>query len=131
MTDLPSPAVLAVLDALEDSDARSLAWGLTDESWTMEGLFAFVAEHLAEGDPRACIDELIRANLLVQVPREWPSRYRTRMAESVRLFSRLRQLFPDRPWQSGSRLVSDPVSASAADLPRSQAHARPGCRQTG
>ena len=29
------------------------------------------------------------------------------MAEAVRLFTRLRQLFPGQPWQSGSRLVSD------------------------
>lgn len=107
MTDVPSAAVLAVLDALEEADARNLAWGLTDESWTRDSLIAFVAEHLAEGDPRACVEELMAANFLVQLPREWPSRYRTRMAESVLLFSRLRQLFPGRPWQSGSHLVSD------------------------
>ena len=107
MTDLPSTAVLAALDLLEESDARNLAWGLTDESWTKEGLIAFLAEHWQSGDPRACVEELIAANLLVQLPREWPSRYRTRMAESVRLFSRLRQLFPGQPWQSGSHLVSD------------------------
>jgi hypothetical protein len=107
MTAVPSGAVLATLDALEESDARNLAWGLTDESWTNEDLIAFLAEHFADGHPRACIEELIAANLLVQLPREWPSRYRTRMAESVRLFSRLRQLFPGQPWQSGSRLVSD------------------------
>ena len=107
MTAVPSAAVLAALDALEESDARNLAWGLTDESWTRDGLIAFLAEHLADGDPRACIEELIAADLLVQLPREWPSQYRTRMAESVRLFSRLRQLFPGQPWQSGSHLVSD------------------------
>jgi hypothetical protein len=107
MTAVPSTAVLAALDALEESDARNLAWGLTDESWTKDGLIAFLAEHLTEGDPRACFDELTAANLLVQLPREWPSRYRTRMAETVRLFSRLRQLFPSQAWQSGSHLVSD------------------------
>jgi DEAD/DEAH box helicase/Helicase conserved C-terminal domain len=107
MTIMPSGAVLAVLDVLEESDARNLAWGLTDESWTRDGLIAFLAEHLPEGDPGACIEELVAANLLIQLPREWPLRYRTRMAESVRLFSHLRQLFPGRPWQSGSRLVSD------------------------
>ena len=30
MTAVPSEAVLAALDALEESDARNLAWGLTD-----------------------------------------------------------------------------------------------------
>jgi ATP-dependent helicase Lhr and Lhr-like helicase len=33
--------------------------------------------------------------------------YRTRMAESVRLFARLRQLFPDRNWQISPTLVAD------------------------
>jgi DEAD/DEAH box helicase/Helicase conserved C-terminal domain len=103
----PSAAVLAALDALEESDAKNLAWGLTDESWTRDGILAFLADHLPDGDPRACLDELIAANLVVQLPREWPSRYRTRMAEAVRLFFRLRQLFPGRPWQTGSHLVSD------------------------
>src|SRR5262249_25375812 len=107
MTAVPSAAVLAALDAMGGSDARNLAWGLTAESWTRDDLLAFLAEHWAEGDPRACLEELIAANLLVQLPREWPSRYRTRMAESVRLFFRLRQLFPGQPWQSGSHLVSD------------------------
>src|SRR5580692_5061552 len=105
MTDAPSGAVLAALDALEESDARNLAWGLTDESWTKDGLIAYLGEHWADGDPRACVEELFATNLLVQLPREWPSRYRTRMAESVRLFSRLRQLFFGQPWQSGSHLV--------------------------
>ena len=48
MTDVPSGAVLAVLDALEESDARNLAWGLPDESWTKDGLIAFLAKHWAE-----------------------------------------------------------------------------------
>ena len=107
MTVVPSAAVLAALDALEESDARNLAWGLTDESWTKDGLIAYLGEHWSDGDPRACVEELFATNLLVQLPREWPSRYRTRMAESVRLFSRLRQLFFGQPWQSGSHLVSD------------------------
>ena len=34
--------LLAALDALEESDARNLAWGLTDESWTRDGLAEFL-----------------------------------------------------------------------------------------
>lgn len=100
-------ALLAILDALEESEAQNLAWGLTDESWTRESLSRFLQEHAEASDPDACIDELLAANLLVQLPREWPTRYRTRMSESVRLFTRLRQLFPGQSWQSGSHLVSD------------------------
>ncbi|MER5325498.1 protein DpdJ [Streptosporangium roseum] len=99
--------LLAALDALEEADARSIAWGLIDESWTRDSLIEFLREHWDGPDPQACVDELLAENLLVQLPREWPARYRTRMSESVRLFARLRQFFPGQPWQSGSRLVSD------------------------
>ena len=107
---MSSPArdeLLAVLDALEEADASNLAWGLTDESWTRDGLAEFIGRHTGAADPEACIDELLAGNLLVQLPREWPTRYRTRMSEAVRLFTRLRQMFPGQPWQSGARLVSD------------------------
>ena len=107
MTGPTREQVLAALDALEESDARNLAWGLTDESWTREGLAQFLEQHWDGADLQACIDELLTGNLLVQLPREWPARYRTRMSEAVRLFTRLRQLFPGQPWQSGARLVSD------------------------
>jgi hypothetical protein len=107
VTAIPRAALLSALDAVEESDARNLAWGLTDESWTRDGLADFLSEHWDGDDPQACIDALVTQNLLVQLPKEWPSRYRTRMSESVRLFSRLRQLFPGQPWQSGSHLVSD------------------------
>ncbi|MFI6603536.1 protein DpdJ [Nonomuraea sp. NPDC050536] len=100
-------ALLAVLDALEEADARNIAWGLIDESWTRDSLIEFLHEHCDSPDPQACVDELLAENLLVQLPREWPARYRTRMSESVRLFARLRQLLPGKPWQSSSRLVSD------------------------
>ncbi|MFD1547345.1 protein DpdJ [Nonomuraea guangzhouensis] len=107
MTTLDRSALLAALDAIEEADARHIAWGLIDESWTRDGLVEFLREHWGGPDTEACIDELLAENLLVQLPREWPARYRTRMSESVRLFARLRQLFPGKPWQSGSRLVSD------------------------
>ena len=107
MTAPSRDELLGALDVLEESDARNLAWGLTDESWTREGLAEFLRQHWDGADPQVCIDELLAENLIVQLPRAWPARYRTRMAEAVRLFTRLRQLFPGQPWQSGSRLVSD------------------------
>ena len=108
MTGPARDDLLAVLDALEEADARNLAWGLTDESWTPDGLAEFIGRHWGgTAEPQACIDGLLDGNLLVQLPREWPTRYRTRMSEAVRLFTRLRQMFPGQPWQSGARLVSD------------------------
>ncbi|QLE53718.1 hypothetical protein FD724_38340 (plasmid) [Nostoc sp. C057] len=35
------------------------------------------------------------------------SLFRTRMAEGVRLFARLRQLFPNNSWQTSPTLVAD------------------------
>lgn len=107
MTDPDRSALLAALDLLEESDARNVAWGLIDESWTRDSLVQFLSNHWDGSDPEACIDGLLGENLLVQLPREWPARFRTRMSEAVRLFGRLRQLFPGQPWQSGSHLVSD------------------------
>jgi DEAD/DEAH box helicase/Helicase conserved C-terminal domain len=107
MSDPAGTELLTILDALEEADARNLAWGLTDESWTQDGLAEFIGRHGGGADPQACIDGLLDGNLLVQLPREWPTRYRTRMSEAVRLFTRLRQMFPGQPWQSGARLVSD------------------------
>ncbi|MDT5016227.1 MAG: hypothetical protein QOD39_2387 [Mycobacterium sp.] len=100
-------SLIAALDAIEEADARNIAWGLADESWTKPQIVALLQEGWGGEDIDACITNLVEAHLLLELPRGWPPRYRTRMAESVRLFTHLRQLFADRPWRSGSRLVSD------------------------
>ncbi|HEX7303986.1 protein DpdJ [Lentzea sp.] len=107
MSTTPRPALLRALDLIEEVEARNLAWGLLDESWSREDVLTLLADRWEEGNPETCLRDLVEANLLVELPAEWPNRYRSRMSEVVRLFSRLRQLFPGRPWQSGSRLVSD------------------------
>src|ERR1041384_5035511 len=108
MNDASPGPVLTALDLIEEAEARKIAWGLLDESWTRATLSELLREQKWDGaDAGKCIDELVARNLLVQLPKEWPARFRTRMAEAVRLFSRLRQLFPGRPWQASSTLVSD------------------------
>jgi len=107
MRAVSDQSLLDALDVIEEVDARNISWGLTDESWTQEQLAHLLEEKLVGVDPEECIKQLIDANLLMKLPREWPNRYRTRMAEAVRLFTHLRQLFPNRPWQSGASLVSD------------------------
>jgi hypothetical protein len=97
----------AALDLIEAAEARHLAWGLLDESWEHGTLLAHLSEYWAGDDPEACLKTLLAENSLLKVPKSWPQRYRSRMAESVRLFCRLRQLFPNKPWQSGAALVSD------------------------
>ncbi|MGW5054357.1 protein DpdJ [Actinokineospora sp. NPDC004072] len=122
MTDSTRTAALHALDLIEEHEAKRLAWGLLDESWSEDELLDFLRQRW-DGDVEACVEHLKAERLLVELPREWPNRYRTRMSETVRLFSRLRQLFPNRPWQTGSRLVSDlrflrrPRTFSVRDIP--------------
>ena len=107
MTAIDTSQRLSALDILEEFDARNIAWGLLDESRTRDELVDALEGRWSGGDPSTCIDMLVADGLVVQVPRTWPNRYRTRMGESVRLFVHLRQLFPGKTWESGSPLVSD------------------------
>jgi hypothetical protein len=109
---------LQFLDELERAEARLLTWGL------IEGFFAeneleelantFIAGLGSRGisTPYSSgwdlVDALLDAHLLWRVPAT--ERYRTRMAEAVRLFSRLRQIFPDgrnEAWRTAPGLVAD------------------------
>lgn len=95
-----SKAALNLLDAVETIEMRSLAWGYSEGSLSS-------AELMALGPPSA-VDELTDAQLLVELANSTGgTRYRSRFAEMVRLMSRLRQLFPGKPWIGAPRLVSD------------------------
>jgi hypothetical protein len=98
-----------VLEAIESLEMRSLRWGFADGSLSEDEAFELAQRVLAgRGDPEQVIDQLLRAGLLLEV---WAPgderRLRSRFAEIVRLLSRLRQIFPDKPWASAPRLVSD------------------------
>jgi len=96
-----------LLDRIEEVEFRSLSWGFADGSLGRDEVL-----HLAGG-----IDEGLRGELIEQLVAtclifEWDNasgetRYRSRFAETVRLLSRLRQLFPGKPWFGAPRLVSD------------------------
>ncbi|MDM4769074.1 DEAD/DEAH box helicase [Solimonas sp. SE-A11] len=115
------------LDALERKEVRVLVWGLVDcalsESEVDEALNAVLSDPVNQpllmaadcsistaGDLRA---RLLSLALLMEVPSNvLPRRFRTRMAEGVRLFARLRQLFPGRHqgrdgWIGAPTLVAD------------------------
>ncbi|WP_156758349.1 protein DpdJ [Actinokineospora pegani] len=106
-TSISTDALMRALDVIEEAETRNLAWGLFDESWTRDGLLDLLAARWQEGSAEECLDRLVEEQLLLQLPASWPQAYRTRMSETVRLFSKLRQLFPNQPWQTGARLVSD------------------------
>lgn len=106
-----SKTALALLDAIERCELRSLAWGFVDGSLAraqVETLLANVhppAIHSAGPDP---LQELVGADLVFRVPNPANAeRYRSRFAEMVRLLTRLRQIFLGSPWAGAPRLVSD------------------------
>ncbi len=96
-----------LLDYIEAIEFRSLSWGFADGSLSMHEVMG-LAQKTASDAPGELIEELVAARLIF----EWDNaagetRYRSRFAETMRLLSRLRQLFPDRPWFGAPRLVSD------------------------
>lgn len=111
-----------ILNALEDLELPMLTWGITETSLSADEVRIVLAEAVT-ADLVARVadvpseDEYLSAltsrALLHHVPGTSPARYRTRLAEGLRLLSNLRQLFPpgrnasQRWWQAGLPLVAD------------------------
>lgn len=111
-----------ILTCLEDLELPLLSWGVVDASLAAEDvdnvLDPFVTADLAEYGPNGLdASELLQAlldrGLLHRVPGTDPPRYRTRIAEALRLVRHLRQLFPPANtsqegwWRAGPPLVAD------------------------
>jgi hypothetical protein len=112
-----------VLDEIERHEAKVLVWGLVDAALGPEELRDIVARALNTPKGRelsskddctlfdvdAVIERLRLQGLLFEAPFEIG--YRSRMAEAVRLFARLRQLFDKHNeedlWTSAPTLVAD------------------------
>lgn len=117
--------VEAALDRLERLEVRVLVWGLVESALSLDEVDDSLRDVLNDNqelaaDPNCTIDteaslcrRLISLGYLAEIPGRpgAPRRFRTRMAEGIRLFARLRQLFPRRhegpDWVSGSTLVAD------------------------
>ncbi|MBB4423900.1 hypothetical protein GGD66_002444 [Bradyrhizobium sp. CIR48] len=112
--------ILAALDQIEQREARLLTWGLVDGFLASEEITDLIDPLL--DDPRyvdglsfvrasQVIDVLKARALLFDIGEAPDTRYRSRMAEAVRLFFRLRQLFPKHSgligWQNAPTLVAD------------------------
>ena len=103
------------LNRIERRESELLSWGVVDGFFGADELEEFAEsflEHTREegadleiDDPDDLIDWLLERRLIFRLPGQ--DRYRSRMAETVRLLARLRQLFPDKPWRSAPNLVSD------------------------
>ncbi|GIV03596.1 MAG: hypothetical protein KatS3mg015_2426 [Fimbriimonadales bacterium] len=104
-----------LLNELERGELPLLGWGVVDGHFTEDELEEKIeefADHhgLEAGELR---QELLKRGLVFEFPTQRGTIFRTRMAETVRLLARLRQLFPEhlrepRPkWRSAPTLVSD------------------------
>ena len=95
--------LLAALDVLEESDAATspgdspTSPGPGTVSLSSSGSIGTALIR------RPASMNSLAENLLLQLPRESPARYRTRMSEAVRLFTHLRRCFPA---SLGSRAVA-------------------------
>jgi hypothetical protein len=112
--------LMAVLDVVEQSEARLLSWGLVDGYMSRLELHTIIDALL--DDPVAgagvtfdsasdVIAELVDRALVFAFENDDGARFRSRMAETVRLSFRLRQLFPKHAgpvlWQTAPTLVAD------------------------
>lgn len=108
---------LVFFSSLERAESALLAWGVVDSFFAEEELVER-AEKFLDGLPSSersydtgsdLISALLDAHLLWEIPGK-AGRYRTRMAETVRLFTRLRQIFSNAPadaWRLAPGLVAD------------------------
>ena len=112
--------LLATLDQIECREARLLTWGLVDGFLSCDELAEIIDARLDDpvgGDgvgftSATQVIEILKGRaLLFEVGEKPGARFRSRMAEAVRLFFRLRQLFPQHAgpigWQTAPTLVAD------------------------
>ncbi|MCZ6360430.1 protein DpdJ [Vibrio parahaemolyticus] len=103
-----------ILDELETRESALLTWGNTQGYFGEDELVELVEGIIGDDeDAYDVIDEMVAKGLMVS----WSDtdsgeeHYRTRMAEGVRLFSTLRQMFPKHAnggaWKQAATLVSD------------------------
>jgi len=117
---LPPAALSEVLDALEDRELPLLSWGVTTGALAHDEITTLIDDMIDAGRIDALrtsdvIDQLLANALLMRLPNTSPPRYRTRLAEALRLTTQLRQLFVPqniaspaaRWWDNGKPLVAD------------------------
>ena len=117
---LPYAAMSALLDALEDRELPLLSWGVTAGALAHDEVITLIDDMIDSGDldvlrAEDALQQLLDGGLLMRLPNTSPPRYRTRIAEALRLTTQLRQLFvpsdvenpPSRWWDRGKPLVAD------------------------
>ena len=114
-----------VLNEIEKREMPLLSWGVTNGSMSETEMELLIRSVAPEEDPEEIIDALDTGGLIVSKGIGKP-RYCSRMAETVRLATSLRQWFHGQPWSSARTLVSDarflssPRVVPRRDLPASR-----------
>lgn len=99
-------AIRRVLNEVEKRELPLLTWGVTSGTLSEAELEEIVSSVAPDEDIDEVLDALIDRGLMV--PKGLvEERYRSRMAETVRLATSLRQWFHGRDWTTAPELVSD------------------------
>jgi len=104
-----------LLSFIERKEARLLNWGVTNSAFTQDEIREIIEEFIittnGHADAFALFGELTTKRLLFEFMIDGSPRYRTRMAETIRLLFALKQLFPwsmdGGGWRCAANLVSD------------------------
>ncbi|MDM0117523.1 protein DpdJ [Variovorax sp. J22R133] len=106
-----------LLTRLEREEVQIMEWGFFDGVHTADEIAALFLSHpeygsafsdlAGAGAEALFVDDLASAGLLQRVGNGYPSTYRSRFAESARLFVRLRQRFREDDWAVAPELVSE------------------------
>jgi hypothetical protein len=119
------------LGQLEQDEATLLSWGLVDGFWSEEELVAkadvLIGKREAWNlipDGQALVGIMEQEHLVIRWDGPTGCRYRTRMAESLRMMSRLRQLFPKHLQTPGAWVASPALVSDFRFLPRSRTYPR-------
>jgi hypothetical protein len=122
MNNLRKKFLFSVLDLIEEREARLLVWGVVDGAFQKnelcELIYPLIDLALSQGyddffEPDEVLKSLVAFKWVVEVDLvDGAVGYRSRMAETVRLLQRLRQIFPKHArqangWQEAPTLVAD------------------------
>nr|WP_277933066.1 protein DpdJ [Nostoc sp. FACHB-892] len=96
---------------MERQEVQLLTWGIIDGGFSEDEIKELADDFLnnceIDEDVWDFIEQIIDRKLLFEFNLRGDRLFRTRMAEGVRLFARLRQLFPNNSWQTSPTLVAD------------------------
>ena len=105
---------LEFLSELERREAELLSWGVVDGFFQEDELLDLIESYLTANDLGRVYDDdadefldLLREEALVYELPGREARYRSRMAEGIRLLFRLRQILHWRSWEAAQNLVAD------------------------